>query len=210
MRADRIHTMNRKGDYTVNRMNTSRAAGLLLAALLTIAPMNALAAETAALASGAQGEATVQGEVVPAFGRDRSCRGVSASSKWLLQARIGGLMLNLRLFTPAGESVTFQEGLSEAQPGTGALRLTVCASAWEDELIMQLDQHAMDVLARVGITEIVVADDQRAVRAQYDVAQLQDIRDHFGLTRGEQLCVSGEKNPVTVIGEDGFRRQITR
>jgi len=62
----------------------------------------------------------------------------------------------------------------------------------------------------VGVTQIVVADDHRAVRARYDVAQLQRIRDHFGLTRGEQLCVSGENNPVTVVGEDGFRRQITR
>ena len=86
----------------------------------------------------------------------------------------------------------------------------MCASSWDDELILQIDQRAMNVLHRVGITEIVVADDHRAVRAKYDVAELQAIRDHFGLKKGEQLCVSGEDNPVTVVGEDGFRRQITQ
>ena len=208
--ADKIRTMNRKGEFTVNRMNKTRAAGWILAVMMMIAPLSAMAAETTALASGAQGEPTAQGEVVRAFGRDRSHLGVSASDKWMLQARIGGMMLNLRLFTPEGEAVTFQEGLSGASTGVNHICLTMCASEWKDELVLQLDQKAMDVLHRVGITQIVVADDHRAVRARYDVAELQSIRDHFGLTSGEQLCVSGENNPVTVVGEDGFRRQITQ
>lgn len=194
----------------MNRMNYTRAAAMFLSMLLMIAPLSALAAETTALAPGAQGEPTVQGEVIPPFGRDRSHLGISASDKWMRQAKIGGLLINLRLFTPEGESVTFQECLSAASTGTNHILLTMCASQWEDELILQLDQKAMDVLHRVGVTQIIVADDHRAVRARYDVAELQSIRDHFGLTRGEQLCVSGENNPVTVVGEDGFRRQITR
>ena len=201
--------MNRKGDFTVNRMKKTCAAALLLLALATIAPMNALAAETTALAAGAQGEPTKQGETIPAFSSDRSHLGISGSDKWLIQARINGLMINLRLFTPDGKAVTFQEDLTAAAQ-KNCIRLTLCASSWKDELMLQLDQRAMDVLHRVGITEIVVADDHRAVRAKYDVAELQLIRDHFGLKRGEQLCVSGEENPVTVVGEDGFRRQITQ
>lgn len=200
--------MNRKGDFTVNRMKKN-CAGALLAALLLTAPMGALAAETTALAAGAQGTPTPQGERVSTYAMDRDYLGVTASSKWMMQARIGGLMLNLRLFTPEGEAVTFKEGLGAAE-GEKCICLTLCASRWDDELVLQLDQHAMDVLSRVGITQIVVADDHRAVRAKYDVAELQAIREHFALTRGEQLCVSGENNPVTVVGEDGFRRQLTK
>ena len=201
--------MNRKGDFTVNRMKKTAAAALLLTSLLTILPMNALAAETTALAAGAQGEPTMQGETITSCSMDRDFLGVTVSDKWMLQGRISGLMINLRLFTPDGEAVTFMEGLGAAA-GENAICLTLCASRWDEELILQLDQRAMDVLERVGITEIVVADDHRAVRAKYDVSELQAIRDHFGLTRDEQLCVSGEDNPVTVVGEDGFRRQITQ
>jgi len=200
---------NRKGDFTVNRKMRNRAAGALLCALVMAAPMNALAAETTALAAGAQGEPTKQGETITVCSMETSYLGVSASDKWMMQARIGGLMLNLRLYNPQGESVTFREGLGAAKTGGNDICLTLCASNWEDELILQLDQHAMDVLKRVGVTEIVVADDQRAVRARYDVAELQQIRDYFSLSDGEQLCVSGENNPVTVVSEDGVRRQIT-
>lgn len=188
----------------------NRAAAAMLAALMTIAPLSALAAETSALTPGAQGQPASTGEVMQAFKRDRSFLGISASSKWLNQARIGGLMLNLRLFTPQGVSVTFQEDLTAATAGAGEIRLNMRASSWEEELVLQLDQHAVDVLKRVGITEIVIADDQMAVRAKYDVAELDAIRAHFALGEKEQLCVSGEDNPVTVVSEDGVRRQITQ
>lgn len=201
--------MNRKGELTVNRKSILRAASALLCAQLLLAPMSGLAAETAALAASAQGQPTQIGETVPRFDEDRSCMGVTASSSWLMQAKVGGMMINLRLFRPEGESVTFQEGLSHAVLGTGYLRLTLVASEWEDDLVMQLDEHALIVLERVGVTEIVIADDNRAVRAVYDVAQLQQLRGYFGLTKGEQLCLSGENNPVTVVGEDGVRRQLT-
>ena len=188
-------------------MNKTRAAGWMLAALMMTVPMGALAAETSALAAPAQGRPTQMGERVPAFGKDRSYWGVTASNKWMKQARIGGLMLNLRLFTPQGKYVTFQENLDGAPDG--GMRFVICASRWKDELVLQLDQHAVDVLERVGVTQIVVADDYRHVRASYDVAELKDIREYFALGCGEQLCVSGEDNPVTVVSEDGVRRQIT-
>ena len=194
----------------MNLKKNISAAGLILAALLTIAPMSGVAAETTALASGAQGEPTRQGEVIRPFGRDRSYKGISASDKWMAQARIGGLMLNLRLFTPQGDYVAFQENLDAVEGDKSKICLTLRAAHWDEELVLQIDQGAMDVLKRVNITQIVVADDQCAVRARYDVSELQQIRDHFGLTDGEQLCVSGEDSPVTVVGEDGFRRQITR
>lgn len=193
----------------MNRMNHTRTAGLMLCALLMMLPPNAVAAETTALAASVQGE-TTQGETIKPFGSDRSYRGITASDKWMAQARIGGLMLNLRLFTPEGDFVTFQENLSEAASDSERICLTIRASTWEDDLILQLDQHAMDVLKRVGITEIVIADDQLAVRARYAVSELQQLRDYFGLADGEQLCLSGEDSPVTVVGVDGFRRQITQ
>ena len=194
----------------MNRKNKTCAAGLLLAMLLMIVPMQGVATETTALASGAQGEPTSQGNMIRPFGRDRSYMGISASNKWMAQARIGGLMLNLRLFTPQGDYVAFQENLSAVEGDRKQICLTMRASHWDEELILQIDQPAMDVLTRVNITKIVVADDQGAVRARYNVGELQQIRDYFGLTDVEQLCVSGEESPVTVVGEDGFRRQITR
>lgn len=193
----------------MNHMNHTRTAGLMLCALLMMLPPNAVAAETTALAASVQGE-TTQGETIKPFGSDRSYRGISASNEWMAQARIGGLMLNLRLFTPEGDFVTFQENLSEAASDSERICLTLRASQWEDDLILQLDQHAMDVLNRVGITEIVIADNQLAVRARYAVSELQQLRDYFGLADGEQLCLSGEDSPVTVVGVDGFRRQITQ
>ena len=35
------------------------------------------------------------------------------------------------------------------------------------------------------------------------------MRSLFGLGERELLCVSGENDPVTVVSEDGVRRQIT-
>jgi len=81
---------NRKGDFTVNRKMRNRAAGALLCALVMAAPMNALAAETTALAAGAQGEPTKQGETITVCSMETSYLGVSASDKWMMQARIGG------------------------------------------------------------------------------------------------------------------------
>jgi hypothetical protein len=48
----------------------------------------------------------------------------------------------------------------------------------------------------------------RNVRAVYSVSELEAVRGALGLEAAEQLCVSGEDAPVTVVSEDGVRRQV--
>ena len=88
----------------------------------------------------------------------------------------------------------------------GALR--ACTDAVWDS-ILQMDQRALDVLVRVGVTEIVVADMDGCVRMRYAVKDLCDVRTALGLEAAEQLAVSGEHDPITVVSEDGVRRQLT-
>lgn len=183
-------------------------AALALAAVLLASPAAAAAAETAPLVPNAQAEQQTM-EKIGAFGRQRGYKGVSASDKWLRQARVGGMMLNLRVFTPMGGEVTFAEKLGKASSGGEAICLTMCASSTENGLMLQMDQKALDVLARVGVTEIVVADRDGYVRMRYSVSELADVRAALGLNAAEQLAVSGENDPITVVSEDGVRRQLT-
>ena len=86
------------------------ASAMLCAALLTL-PACALAGETAPLTLSTQQDVQFTPRREDAgqldeFGRRRAYLGVSAYDGWLYQARIGGLMLNLRLYTPDGEGVT--------------------------------------------------------------------------------------------------------
>ena len=74
---------------------------------------------------------------------------------------------------------------------------------------MQLDQAATDTLLALGITQIAVTDTDMLVLARYDTQDLADMRSVFALGERELLCVSGEDDPVTVVSEDGVRRQIT-
>lgn len=183
------------------------AAAAALSAMLFAAPVSAQAMDTAPLVPNAQAEQRTQERIVP-FGSERGFRGVSASSAWLRQARIGGMMLNLRVFTSMGEEVVFQEKLGAAQDG--GVCLYIRASSDEDNLMFQLDQRAVDVLDRVGVTQIVVADFEGYVRMRYQVDELAAVRKALALADGEQLCVSGENDPVTVVSEDGVRRQAAR
>lgn len=181
------------------------AATLLV--MLTAAP--ALAAERAPMPL-AQGEANAPtGETLRPFGRTRGSRGVSASDKWLQQARIGGLTLNLRLFTPAGDAVAYQENLRPIAPGEPEMDLELAAAEWDKGLMLEVDQHALDVLARVGVVSIVIADGDLAVRRRYEVEELSAIRTLFSLGENELLCLGAENDPVTVVSEDGVRRQLT-
>ena len=187
-----------------------KAAAWLLAMALLMAPMAAFAAETAPLASGAMGEDSVPGvQTIDPCLEKETWRGVTTSDDWLWQGRVGGMMIDLRLFTPQGDSVTFRESLSDAASGSG-VRLALRASQWESDLLLQFDQRVMDILERVGITEIVVADPQYNIRAAYKLSDVQAIRDFFELGEREQLCLGGENHPVTVISEDGVRRTITK
>lgn len=136
-------------------------------------------------------------------------RGVSASDQWLYQARLGGLSVRLCLFTPEGGGVTFQENLCAAQTGgSGDIRLCMRAGSDQGGLLLQMDQHAVDVLRRVGVTEIVLTDMDFYVQETYLVEDLAAMREALSLTSGEQLCLGGEDAPITVVSEDGVRRQI--
>ena len=192
----------------------SRAAAAALSALLLALPVCALAAETAPLTLNTQQDAAVQesrkdlGRLEP-FGKQSAYLGVSFSNQWLYQARIGNLSVNLSLFTPEGDGVTFKEKLCAAQTGDKHdIRLCLCAASRQGGLLLQLDQRAVDVLRRVGITEIVLADMDYYVQASYLVSDLAAMREALSLTSGEQLCLGGEDAPITVVSEDGVRRQI--
>lgn len=179
-------------------MNGTIQKGLAAAALLAL-----LAGPVSLLRAG---EAAA--ERLSEFGHRRGWRGVSASTEWLWQARIGGLMLDLHLTTPTGEAVTFMERLSEADEDGMALELM--ASRWPDNLALQIDQHALDVLRRVGVTQVVLADNQLEVRLRFDVQELTAIRALLGLGEKEQLCIAGEDAPLMAIDEDGVRRHVTK
>lgn len=165
----------------MKRLQT-RAAAAALSALLLASPACALAAETAPLTLNTQQDATVQASrkdlgQLEIFGRRRAYRGVSASDQWLYQARLGGLSVRLCLFTPEGGGVTFQENLCAAQTGgSGDIRLCMRAGSDQGGLLLQMDQHAVDVLRRVGVTEIVLTDMDFYVQETYLVEDLAAMR----------------------------------
>lgn len=194
----------------------NRAAAAVLAALMCAAPVAALAGETAPLTLRTQTDAQdcarrEDAGRLASLGSQKQYLGVSAFDGWLYQARVGGLMLRLRLYTKDGEGVTFKEYLGKAETeGKKDIRLCLRQSTREGGLMLQMDQHALDVLARVGVTEIVVADADKYVQARYLVNDLLDMREALALKPGEQLSVCGENEPVTVVSEDGVRRQIAQ
>ena len=193
----------------MNRGLKSCAAGALTLVLLS-APLGAMAAETAPLVLAEEAQSTGTGRTLSPFGVERGSRGVSASTEWLTQARIGGMSLGLRLFTPMGDAVVFQECLRPVESGSRYLELQIAAVEWTDGMLMQIDQHAVDVLERSGITSIVLADEKLGVREVYTVEELNALRKLFSLGEGEQLCLSGEDAPLTAVSEEGVRRQLTK
>lgn len=192
---------------TVKRYPKRNLAAAVLAAAMLAAPAGAFAAETAPQVPGAQTAQKTMERLAP-FGKAEPCRGVTVSREWLRQARLGGVFINLRLYTPMGDGVTFREQLKVSANDIDAMCLYLQASTTGDVITLQMDQPAMDTLARLGIAEVVVADAERYVRAHYRTDELQAVRDALGLEKAEQLCVSGEDAPVTVVSEDGVRRQV--
>ncbi len=186
-------------------MRKLMAAGLC--AVMLAAPACVLAAETSAHVPNSVEAQQIQ-ERLPSFRDARAYRGVSVSSKWLRQVRLEGTLLNIRLHTPMGDEITFREMLKAAPSDVNGMCLYLQASRNSEAITMQLDQTAIDALHKLGILEIVVADLDRNVRAHYMVSELEAVREALGLTAAEQLCVTGEDAPVTVVSEDGVRRQI--
>ena len=193
-------TMNAK-----KNMKKLICAGLL-AAMLT-APAAMLAAETAAHVPNSV-EAQAAQERVPSFKNAQAYRGVSVSNTWLHQVRLNGVLLNIRLHTPMGDEIAFREMLKAAPSDVDSMCLYLQASRSDDAITMQLDQSAINALNNLGIVEIVLADENRNVRAHYMVGELEAVRGALGLEAAELLCVSGEDAPVTVVSEDGVRRQV--
>ena len=58
------------------------------------------------------------------------------------------------------------------------------------------------------MTEIVLTDMDFYVQETYLVEDLAAMREALSLASGEQLCLGGEDAPITVVSEDGVRRQI--
>ena len=189
----------------MKNMKTLIAAGLC-AAMLT-APACMLAAETSAHVPNSVEAQQIQ-ERIPSYRRLDVYRGVSVSDSWLRQVRLGGVLLNIRLHTPMGEEITLREMLRAAPSDVDSMCLYLQASRSSEAITLQLDQPAIDALDNLGIVEIVVTDLDRYVRAHYMVSELKAVREALGLTAAEQLCVTGEDAPVTVVSEDGVRRQI--
>lgn len=185
------------------------AAAIVLAATMLAAPIGAMALETAPLVPGAQ-LTEHQEDRMPAFGRKRGFKGVSASDKWLKQARIDGMSIDLRVHTLMGAEITFQEDLGPAALTQGTMRLSLIASSGDEDLMLQISQRAMDVLEKAGVTEIAVANRHRDICGFYLVEDLRAVCQALSLGKNELLCVSGEEDPVTVVSEDGVRRMVTQ
>lgn len=192
---------------TVKRYLKSNLAAAMLAAAMTVAPAGVLACETAPQVPGAQAAQQTM-ERIPSLKNAETCRGVTVSRKWLRQARLNGMFINLRLYTPMGDGLLFREQLKVSKNDVDVMCLYLQASTNDDVITLQVDQSAMDTLKRLGVAEVVVADADRYVRAHYRTDELQAVRDALSLGEGEQLCVSGEDAPVTVVSEDGVRRQV--
>jgi len=207
----KLHLQREKGEHSVNayQRKKNRAAAVLLAAVMMAAPACAAALETAPLTPC--GQAAAQEEaLMPAFGRSRDFKGITASREWLRQARVAGMSIDLRVHTMLGEEITFQESLGPAADHPGTIRLSIFAMNEADELLLQVSPEALEVLQRVNITEIAVANRNREMCGSYYVDELHAICGVIGLKKAELLCVSGDDDPVTVVSEDGVRRLVTQ
>lgn len=148
------------------------------------------------------------GDTLPDFGWKRGALGITASNQMLFQARIAGYSLSLRVHGAQGDPLLFEEDLMRLSADTEELRLSLRVKNTQGGATLQLDQRAADILAHACITQIVIADWDMRVIARYRLADIQALRDALSLTAGELLCLSGEDSPVTVVSEDGVRRQI--
>lgn len=189
------------------KKNVRILAAAVLCAAMTAAPACMLAAETSAHVPNSV-EAQQAQEMMPYFRNDGPFRGITVSRQWLRQVRLGGVLINIRLNTPLGEEITFHEMIKSAPSDSTAIALYLQASRNDEVITMQLDQPAIEALHNLGIVEIIVADMDGCVRAHYMVSELETVRRALSLADAEQLCVAGEDAPVTVVSEDGVRRQV--
>lgn len=185
-------------------------AWVILAVMLAVTVVPAFAAETSPwhLSQEERPRREDLGKI-PVFSRERSANGVGAYPRWLRQARINGYYINLRLFAPDGSGTLFQEQLSPMIPGACELRLFLRQQSTRGDLMLQCDERALNILKAYNIQEIVVADREYYRQATYSVAELFSLRDMLSLRPAEQLCLSGEDEPVMIVSESGNRRYVT-
>ena len=183
---------------------------LVLVMAAALLPLSALAAETSpwSLSEGLKARREDLGRI-PHFCRDRGTEDVSASTRWLWQGRINGVLINMRLFAADGSGTLFQEQLEVITPGTSDLRLYLRQRTSQGGLMLQVDQRALQVLQNCGIREILVADRDYYLQNTHRVSDLFALREALGLRDGEQLCVGGEEDPVMIVSETGQRRYVT-
>lgn len=186
----------------MNKPQTALTAALL-AVLLAAIPMAAGATPAREAVPAVQ-----VGDTLDALPVVRSCMGVRASVKWLYQAIVQGMSLNLRLYDRAGEQLLFQEDLGRLSMETNELRLTLWARDAGESATLEIDQRAVDRLSYFDVTEIVVAGGELQVLAIYSLADIALLREGLGLADGELLCLSGEDAPVSVVSVDGIRRLV--
>lgn len=148
------------------------------------------------------------GDTLPVFTAERGALGVKASDKWLYQARIQDCSLSLRVHGEEGDPLLFQEDLSRLSWDTLELRLSLCVQDAKEGARLQLDGRAVNMLSYHLIAQIVVADENYTVLARYQTEDIKALREGLGLGDKELLCLSGENGEVTVVSEDGVRRQI--
>lgn len=184
---------------------------LIIAVLCTVLAGAALAASTAPYSldeAENQVPSVKSNGKVDVFPAVRYHHGVTATDKWVLQTRLDGVMINLQLFERNGKGVPFQENLEKASKGDGT-RLILRQLNLAGNLLLQMDQPALDVLNRLGISEIVVVDHDFYIQNVYDVAVLDNVRAMLKLSAGEELSVSGLEDPISVVDENGVRRIIS-
>lgn len=134
--------------------------------------------------------------------------GISVPRTWVYQAKVDGVPLKLQLFEKNGTGVTFKERLMKASEGEG-IALVLRQSDSKGGLLLQMDQQALDVLGRIGITELSVIDAEGYLQETYSISLLNQVREMLELREGEELSVSGLEDPVSVVDESGIRRVIS-
>ena len=164
----------------------------------TTAPYSLQEESTESVRSGGKEEA---------FPKKRLYRGVSVTDSWVYQARFNGIMVRLQLFERSGNGISFQENLKKA--ADDGIRLVLRQDGNIGNALLQLDQHALEVLKRVGVTEIVVTDYDLYIQNTYQVSMLENLRNMLGLRAGEELSVGGLEDPVSVVDESGIRRILS-
>ena len=131
--------------------------------------------------------------------------GVYGSPYHLKQLYLGYMSLNLRLFD-GEEQLLFKENVSwvpdTGKAGEKILTLSVRIEDTSD-LSMRLDGMVINKLEQAGIVTINIVDGAGNLFMTYQVEDLKDAREMYGLTEKEYIVVGAADAQVLKIAEDG-------